>query len=279
MWNIIIAQTNLELQTMSMGDLQILNYAREILDIKRTRKNISRLTHILKTNPSPRLEDITRLPPENVLILAPHPDDEIIGCGGAIIKHIRKGSRIFVIYLTDGREGGQNTDHLALSNLRKEEAKAGLRVMGCSEFLFMDYPDLRLCEYMEECAKALAKVIADFKPDSIFVPNFLEASLDHAATAKILARALKKERGMSMCYSYEVWTTIVPNTIVDISDVMTTKLEALRKHKSQVSQNDFTQKVEGLNSYRSIYIGNRARYCEAFLKNTQKEYVRISAYF
>jgi N-acetylglucosamine malate deacetylase 1 len=264
-----------------MGDLQILNFAKEILDVRRTRKNISRLTHILKANPSPRLEDIAGLPPENVLILAPHPDDEIIGCGGAIIKHSKKGSRIFVIYLTDGGEGrgDQNIDNLVLSNLRREEAKAGLRVMGCSEDLFMDYPDLRLCEYMGECAKRVAKVIADFKPDSIFVPNFLDAHLDHAATAKILARALKKERGMSMCYSYEVWTTIMPNTIMDISDVMTTKLEALREHKSQVSQNNYMQKVEGLNSYRSIYIGNRARYCEAFLKNSQKEYVRISAYF
>jgi LmbE family N-acetylglucosaminyl deacetylase len=132
---------------------------------------------------------------------------------------------------------------------------------------------------MEECAQRLAQVIIDFEPDSIFVPNFLDAHRDHTATAQILARALKKKGGRQTCYSYEVWTAIIPNTIMDISDVMKTKLAALREHKSQLSQLDFSQKVEGLNSYRSIYLGNQARYCEAFLRNTQKEYVRISAFF
>ena len=147
--------------------------------------------------------------------------------------------------------------------------------MGCSEYLFMDYPDRRLCGYIAECSERLATVIADFQPDSIFVPYFLDVHPDHVATAKILARALKKDGGKSMCYSYEVWTTVIPNTLMDISDVMTTKLEALREHKSQLSLIDFVQKVEGLNSYRSIYLGNTARYCEAFLKNSQTEYIRI----
>jgi hypothetical protein len=126
MYEIIFTTTNLQSHLRIMGGLQILNFAREILDIRRTRKNISTLTYILKTNSPPRCEDVARLPPENVLILAPHPDDEIIGCGGAIIKHRNKGSKIFVIYLTDGREGNKKIDPMVLSNMRREEAKAGL---------------------------------------------------------------------------------------------------------------------------------------------------------
>jgi N-acetylglucosamine malate deacetylase 1 len=262
-----------------VGGLEILDMGKKLLEIKRTRKNMHSLVHIINANPPPRHEDIASLPPENVLILAPHPDDEIIGCGGSIIKHRKKGSRIFVIYLTDGRESNQNIDHMVLSKIRREEAKAGLRIMGCSEYLFMDYPDRRLCEYINECAKELSIVINDFKPDSIFVPNFLDAHFDHSAAAKILAKAIKKNQSMSKCYSYEVWTPIVPNTIVDITDVMTTKMDALREHKSQLSQNDYIQKVEGLNSYRSIYFGNQARYCEAFLKNSREDYIQISSYF
>jgi LmbE family N-acetylglucosaminyl deacetylase len=263
------------LRPNNTGGIQILNFLRKVLEITRTNRNISSLTNIIKTNTSPSLENIAGLPPQNVLVLAPHPDDEVMGCGGTIIKHRIKGSRILIIYLTDGREGGINIDHEVLSNLRKEEAKAGLRIIGCSEYLFMDYPDSRLGQYIKECSKRLATVIADFQPDSIFVPNFLDVHPDHVATARILARALKNEGGKSFCYSYEVYATIVPNTIVDISDVMNTKLEALKEHKSQLSHIDFVQKIEGLNSYRSIYLGNSARYCEVFLKNSQSGYIRI----
>lgn len=251
---------------------------KELIDIRRTRKNISALTFMLRATPPPRHEDISQLPPENVLILSPHPDDEIIGCGGTMIKHKHKGSNVFVTYLTDGRKGSKTIDPVVLTEIRREEAKAGLKKMGCSEHIFMDYPDGRLCEYMHEGARELTTIIADFRPDTIFVPNFLDAHYDHAATATILAMALKKEGRDIMCYSYEVWTSVIPNTIVDISDVMITKLDALREHKSQLAQIDFVKKVEGLNSYRSIYFGDEAGYCEAFLRTSRKEYVRILRY-
>jgi N-acetylglucosamine malate deacetylase 1 len=248
-------------------------------DNKRGRKNLLALRHIINANPPPCILDIKDISPENVLVLAPHPDDEIIGCGGTIIRHKKMGSKILIAYLTDGRASNKGIESEKLATIRREEAKAGLKIMGCSEHLFMDFPDSRLCEFIKECAEGLDQIIDDFKPDSIFVPSFFDVHLDHSATAKILARAIEKQGPAIMCYAYEVWTPIVPNTIIDISDVMKIKLDALGAHKSQLLKIDYVQKVEGLNSYRSIYIGNRARYCEAFLKSSQKEYIRISSFF
>jgi N-acetylglucosamine malate deacetylase 1 len=243
------------------------------------RNKISSLSHTLNTTQRPQPEDVAGSPPENVLVLAPHPDDEIIGCGGTMIKHVQKGSRLLVVYLTDGREGRQGGGQTERPNVRKDEARAGLHIIGISGSIFLDYPDRQLSEHLDECAQSLAKIIDDFKPDSIFVPNFWDVHIDHAATAKILAKTLKTGGRESTCYSYEVWTAIIPNTIIDVTEVMTTKLDALKEHKSQTSQYDnFLQIVEGLNSYRSIYFAG-AKYCETFLKCSQKEYIRLSAYF
>jgi LmbE family N-acetylglucosaminyl deacetylase len=244
---------------------------------------VSFLPMVMSTTPYPRLEEITDRQPENVLVLAPHPDDEIIGCGGTIIKHVAKGSRILVVYLTDGvypknvQDVGQDSIWEELSQNIKSEARGGLQQMGCTESIFLDFPNRLLSMSTRACAEALKKIMSDFNPTSVFVPFLLDINPDHSATASILASALKNASIEPWCYSYEVWTTLVPNTIIDITDTMPQKMRALAEYKSQLTLFDYSKRIRGLNSYRSMYVDEPIEYCEAFIKQSASEYVRLTS--
>jgi LmbE family N-acetylglucosaminyl deacetylase len=122
----------------------------------------------------------------------------------------------------------------------------------------------------------LVKIIEQYEPDKVFVPFFIENQPDHMIAGKIVAHALKKYNGKLECYCYEVWTPLYPNVLVNITDVIEKKLEALGKHESQLMMIDYVEKIKSLNSYRSITAGKSAKYCEAFLKCSCEDYVKMA---
>ena len=213
--------------------------------------------------------------PENVLVLAPHPDDEVIGCGGTVIRHVANGSNVLVVYLTKGQGGVPGPEGESMAEQRREEARAGLHQMGCSDAVFLDFPDRELYLNARACSHALVDIMDRFKPTSVFVPFLIDEHPDHSATAWIFDRALGHADITPWCYLYEVWTTLVPNTVVDISNTMEQKMRALSEHKSQIQQFDYTKRVQGLNAFRSIYFDERIEYCEAFIKCQAAEYRRL----
>src|SRR5262249_19026582 len=101
----------------------------------------------------PPLESINEFPDKSIVVLAPHMDDEVLGCGGILRGHVLAGAHVTVVYMTDGRRGKpelyqqnlskedltREEDHLVL--LRKEEAARAARIVGIQELLFLDYPD------------------------------------------------------------------------------------------------------------------------------------------
>ena len=213
-------------------------------------------------------------PASKVLVISPHQDDEIIGCGGTLRRLVDQGARVKVVYLTDGGKGTEGVASEDQTRIREREAEAGLSVLGIEDKLFLRYPDQELTS-SPEVVRTVGHVIKEATPDILFVPYFLDTHPDHAIASRIVGEALRTHPRDTMCYSYEVWTALAPNIIVDVTDVMDAKIQALREHASQVRNCDYPEKVRGLNAFRSMHASPGITHCEAFIRQSRKEFLRM----
>lgn len=223
-----------------------------------------------------------------VLVLAPHMDDEVIGCGGALCKHVRAGAEVTVVFVTDGRLGSKDLIHLSGAERRKHEAdvvatrkaeaKEALRVLGVNQAIYWDAPETMLAANHELPIK-LSRLLASLQPDIVYLPFFLEEHADHVAISQILAAATATGAASFDCFAYEVWTPLFPNYLVDISDVIRVKEEALKKYKSQLADVDYVHTAFGLNAFRSASLLETGGYAEAFFCAPVTEYLELFRLF
>ncbi len=212
---------------------------------------------------------------QNVLILAPHFDDETIGCGGTIRKHILGGNRVSVVYITDGREGIPDLkDKKKVTEIRKGEAQKAMEILGVRDIYYLN--EIDMAERMkEETVHELRKVIDGIRPDLIYLPWFLDNHVDHVKTNKLLRQVHRESnRNFNVC-AYEVWTPMVPNIMVDISETIELKKKALSCFESQLKQVDYLSTTLGLNRYRSCYMHGGRSFVEAFLHMKAQEYFSL----
>lgn len=210
------------------------------------------------------------------MVLAPHMDDEVIGCGGTLRKCVLSGKEIVVVYFTDGRQGDKYLSSIGeheliqhrqcLVQIRKDEARGACEVLGIEKMHFLDGEDQRL-QSTPEMRGALAGLLTDFQPDTIFVPFFLENHPDHRETARVLVETVAGTSLCCECYAYEVWTAIYPNCIIDITPVVETKRLALLRYQSQLKHNNYVRTTLGLNAFRSMNADGEG-YAEAFWQST-----------
>ena len=180
-----------------------------------------------------------------------------------------------VVYMTDGRHGSTSIPIDKLVDVRKKEAMNGLRVLGCNDVRFLEKPDRGL-RSDDVTVGVLKSILDDHKPRLLFLPPFDDFHPDHAATSRAAAIALRDHNYSVDCYFYEIMTTVTPNVVVDITDVMHLKIKAMNRHRSQVDVVDYAKKIKGLNSYRSIYAGKRVKYCEAFFNCSRTDLVDLA---
>jgi LmbE family N-acetylglucosaminyl deacetylase len=228
----------------------------------------------LKGESCTRPSIITLQEKARILVIAPHPDDEILGCGGTIGKFIQNGSHIKTLFLTDGSHGNNTIEQQFLVNLRKLEAKAGLKILGSDDLEFFNFKDSEL-RATRETIRMMLSLIEDYHPEIIFLPFFLDNHPDHKESAVIAAHALNRYKVPVVCYCYEVWTALFPNVLIDITDMMDKKIRAIEAHESQVSHLNLVSSVIGLNSYRSLGLSEDVKFCEAFYKCSKEQFIKM----
>jgi LmbE family N-acetylglucosaminyl deacetylase len=216
----------------------------------------------------PRL--ISDFDAEPVLVLAPHADDEIIGPGGTVRRHIIAGAPVTVIILTDGKWGGYNPDG-KLVEKRKEESRSAARILGVPEPIFFDAPDGNLGD-ADEVATRLGGVLEEKKPKYIYLPALTDGHADHWATNCHLHALLAKVRSDAVIRGYEVWTPALANCCVDISETVEIKRRAIDAFATQTAQDDYTAAALGLNKYRSLQHLHGRGYAEAFMEMTAGQF-------
>jgi LmbE family N-acetylglucosaminyl deacetylase len=198
----------------------------------------------------------------NVLVIAPHPDDESIGCGGTICLHTGRGDRVAVTFMTSGELGLKDLPREEAWRVREREAAAAAEVLGVSVLEFLRCPDWYMGEAIEEAAGRLAPVVEREAPDVVYVPHAAEWHPDHRACLPALRAALGGRRPTLL--AYEVWTPLAEwDHVENVDPVMARKLRAVRAYRSQVGQLRYDRAVRGLNLFRGPTAGG-CRYAEVF---------------
>jgi LmbE family N-acetylglucosaminyl deacetylase len=210
-----------------------------------------------------------------VLVFSPHPDDDVIGCGGSIAKHVKNGHVVSIVYMTSGDAGSLTRSKEELSHMREGEAKEAARVLGATKTILMRQPDGYLSYNKAPLAK-LVSLIREMRPNVIYLPHEEDGNEDHRVTAKLVREAVHRAAGpwfqecpgdpwdVDVLLAYEVWTPLRDVSYTEnITAFKDTKLNALRKHVSQIDAISYDDAVEGLNRFRGALLGT-GLYCECF---------------
>jgi LmbE family N-acetylglucosaminyl deacetylase len=204
----------------------------------------------------------------NILVIAPHPDDDIIGCGGSIAKHVSKGSSVSVIFMTSGETGSGNSDPATLKSLREKEASEATKILGVTSTFFLGLPNGDLVVNKQTIEKVV-DIIKSVKPDIVYLPHKKDNHRDHKASFEIGIEAISRAESktstkVTVILAYEVWTPITEVTYIeDISAFIDKKIQALQEHKTQIDNTRFDEAIKGLNRYRGIMKGSGG-YSECF---------------
>jgi LmbE family N-acetylglucosaminyl deacetylase len=201
----------------------------------------------------------------NVLVIAPHPDDESIGCGGTICLHADRGDRVAAVFLTSGEKGLTDVSKEDARRIREKEAEDAAGILGISSVTFLRRPDKHLEQDALQAAEALKPILDREKPEVIYLPHERDFHQDHRASASIVETALRaSENPTPSLRSYEVLTPLTEyDHAEDISPVMRRKLKAVCAHRSQVRQFRYDRATLAMNRFRGVVAGG-GRYAEVF---------------
>lgn len=200
-----------------------------------------------------------------VVVVAPHPDDEVIGCGGTVCIHTERGDRVVAVFLTSGELGLKHLPRDQAWQIREQEAANAATVLGLADVSFLRRPDWRMNEDIAGAARDLAPIIDREHPQIVYVPHANDAHPDHAVSLAIVSSALQ-QRSIEppTLLAYETWTPLAEyDRVEDITAVMRRKMRALRCHRSQIGYFRYDRAVRGLNQYRGA-LAARSGYAEVF---------------
>lgn len=201
----------------------------------------------------------------NVLVIAPHPDDESIGCGGTVCLHVQRGDRVTCVFLTSGELGLKHMPREAAWKAREKEGFKAAKILGLAQTHFLRQPDWFLGDHLQPAAEHLAPILQEEKPETIFLPHPREWHPDHQASLPIVRTALKTiSVSKVQLWGYEIWTPLSEYDYVEnITPVMPQKLKAIRAHRTQMTEFPYDRAMAGLNQYRGVIAG-KCRYAEVF---------------
>ena len=185
-----------------------------------------------------------------VLVISPHPDDEAIGCGGTLRKHVVEKDQVSVVFLTSGEQGGHGQSKEKTRLIRESEAENAAAILGIQDISFWRQQDSAL-RASRALTNRLADLLETYMPDLIYVTNKLESHPDHRAAARLVGAAVRRTEVSPKVLMFEVWTPLADmDEIVDITPYVKTKLAAIRAYDSQCSVLNFDEAALGLARYR-----------------------------
>jgi LmbE family N-acetylglucosaminyl deacetylase len=218
---------------------------------------------------------------EKVLVIAAHPDDETLGMGGTIHKLDSLGSRVRVIFLSDG-VGSRDKIRESVDS-RRAAAISALRVLNCSDVHFYDFPDNSMDSVpLIDIVKTVEKSIDDFNPTVLFTHFPHDLNVDHRITSQacLVAARPKVNRNIKSLLYFEVQSStewnfgssqFIPNLFVDISDSFGFKANALKEYQVEIEAFPEARSFAGIearSTVRGVTVGvsNAEAFQIAFLR-------------
>jgi len=201
-----------------------------------------------------------------VLVVAPHPDDETLGCGGSIVLHRRAGHAVTVVIVTDG---GRST--VTTPAARRLESMAAAEVLGGTWRRF-ELPEGDWA--LDQGTDRLVAVLSDVRPDLVYGPSCVDYHPEHVKVAVALGRALTAVSPQSRVRAFEIGVPLTPilvNCRVDVEPVRAITQKALGAYRSQRATIDATRR---LRRYARRLCGARGE-TEVFWETSARTYGRI----
>jgi LmbE family N-acetylglucosaminyl deacetylase len=210
-----------------------------------------------------------------VLVLSPHPDDELIGCGGTLCRVLSAGAQVWILQATDGCKLASLRDlpEALRKTVRLEEAGRVASALGAGLVLWRQEDAGLQCS--SGTIAELARSLDDLKPTHVFTPFLTDLHADHRTLSQILGEALAVADLEPQVLQYEVWGLVPANLYCDITDRAETLERLLLLYKRAMRADDFVHFCESRNLARSLELTGQPGYVEAFLSTTSAEYRRL----
>jgi LmbE family N-acetylglucosaminyl deacetylase len=200
-----------------------------------------------------------------VLVLAAHPDDEVIACGGMLAWHRSRGDRVVVLHLTDGAQGDPDARHGDIRAIRRAEGREALKRLGVEEVRSLEFPDGELPERIGDVTAALRSAFEEIAPRTLYSFFFTEAHRDHRAVAVATAMAADVLSDECRCLLFGVNQVVVGGTMFEVGAFMPQKQHALAAFESQLAYNDFKEKILHRDHAATVNVEDRGvQYAELF---------------
>ena len=171
-----------------------------------------------------------------VLVVAPHPDDEVAGCGGAIIHHVRAGDQVTVMHVTDGRlSRSMGLGPEAMARRRQEETQRSLKALGVTRWQWLGLPEDEWTD--QGFMAALEKLVAEVRPQVIYLPSRVDFHPDHYRVARAASHIMARvdgEHAVVRIYQVQVpLTRVLVNLVAPVGAAAPDLLRACGQHVSQ----------------------------------------------
>lgn len=210
---------------------------------------------------------------KRILVIAPHPDDEILGAGGTLIASIGRGAKVRVFYLTRGKA--------SQAEALMKEAAAVARLVGY-ETRFLNYY-ARCLPLDAQIIDTLREEIEIFGPQVLMLPFLCDDHDDHRRASHLLwltHQAHSLPPGLEI-WAYQVYTALIPNVVVDITATAEHKRTAIAGWASQAGSRDWAHYALGLNAFNSRFLPGATgpRFAEAFFVLPLEDYCELCGHY
>jgi LmbE family N-acetylglucosaminyl deacetylase len=231
---------------------------------------------IAKFEPCPLPQPLVLLEGGKVLVVAPHPDDEILGCGGTLALLRQRACQIKVVIVTDGG-AGDPLDYVGgdVVSVRRQESIAALGTMGIDDVVFLNEPD-GFFRASRPFYEALSLILEEYRPDWFFMPSILDYHRDHVAVGHAALTCWENSAGGCQAFFYEIWAPLPATHVVDITHAIEQKQAAVSCYKLPLRYRNYHDAMMGLASYRGLYLPPSAfpQYAEVFVALGKKGRLR-----
>lgn len=211
------------------------------------------------------------------MIIAPHPDDEVSGCGGTIAKHVREGNEVYLCIVTKPYPPEWSEEEI---DERRKEVFAASKILGIKQLHFLELPTVKLDTIpQKELNDKVAQVIEKVKPQVLYIPHQGDLNKDHQIVFQSVMVAIRprSDSTLKKVLSYEtlsetewaapgITNAFIPNIYVDISQTLGSKLKAMQEYRRELKRFPHPrslQAISNLAKLRGSTIGVKA--AEAFM--------------
>jgi LmbE family N-acetylglucosaminyl deacetylase len=198
---------------------------------------------------------------KKILVVAAHPDDEVLGCGGTVARLVQEGCEAYTLILGEGitsRDQVRSPEKRKgeIEELKREAHKAN-DVLGVKEVFMYDFPDNRFDSVaLLEIVKTIEKVKKNIRPDIVFTHYRKDQNIDHRVTYQAVVTSTRPFTGETVkeIYAFEVqssteWSyplSFSPNVFFDISQTLETKIGAMKNYVSELKKLPHPRSVKGI---------------------------------